>query len=398
MPAVSVITPVFNAEPYIGAAIESVLGQSVGDWELLVIDDGSTDATPDVVREYAGDPRLRVVRREHRGLSAARNEGVSRAMGRLLAFLDADDLWSPEYLERMVSMLDRRPEAVLAFAGWRYVDAVGTVLPQFVVPFGGDPARAERELPWRNAIVPSAAVAQTAAVRRVGGFDTALHACEDWDLWIRLREEGPFVGLSSDLVLYRAHGESMTEDGEAIERERLKVNEKHHGALSGDVASWPFPRRRAVGHTLFVSALAAFRVRDGATGAAKLREALTTWPELSDEEEFYYELACSHQARGLRGTAVGGNADAAELLESLRTLFHGRASWGRAQLALANVALLAGDRRSARHYGSEALRFGGLRSKARAFETMLASWLPAGWLRRLRGWRHALRGRPRAAS
>jgi hypothetical protein len=139
-------------------------------------------------------------------------------------------------------------------------------------------------------------------------------------------------------------------------------------------------------------------VRDGATGAAKLREALTTWPELSDEEEFYYELACSHQARGLRGTAVGGNADAAELLESLRTLFHGRASWGRAQLALANVALLAGDRRSARHYGSEALRFGGLRSKARAFETMLASWLPAGWLRRLRGWRHALRGRPRAAS
>ena len=132
LPAVSVITPVFNAERYIGAAIESVLGQSASDWELLVIDDGSTDGTPDVVREYAGDPRLRVVRREHRGLSAARNEGVSKATGRLLAFLDADDLWRPEYLERMVSMLDRKPEAVLAFAGWRYVDGVGTVLPQFV--------------------------------------------------------------------------------------------------------------------------------------------------------------------------------------------------------------------------------------------------------------------------
>src|SRR6266487_3488722 len=229
MPAVSVIMPVLDGARYIGSAIESVLGQSFRDWELIVIDDGSADRTPDIVRSYTSDVQLRSIRQENRGLAAARNRGLSEAAAALVAFLDADDLWLEEHLEAMVARMEEAPAAVLAFAGWQYVDEHGDLLPQVVIPFDGDPARARSELPWRNSVLPSAVLARTDAVRGVGGFDATLPACEDWDLWIRLLAEGPFVASPKVSTLYRAHAESMTENGHAIERERLRVNEKHHG-------------------------------------------------------------------------------------------------------------------------------------------------------------------------
>jgi GT2 family glycosyltransferase len=382
--AVSVVMAVLDGAAYVGASIESVLRQSFPDWELVVVDDGSTDATPAVVGGFATDPRLRFVRQERLGLAAARNRGLSEAGGSLVAFLDADDQWKSDYLEGMVAALREAPQAVIAFAGWQYVDERGAPLPQTVIPFGGDPSRAARELPWRNAIVPSAAVVRADAVRRLGGFDESLEACEDWDLWIRLCAEGTLVGVPSVSTLYRAHAASMTEDVESIERARLRVNAKHHGPAAGSPAAWPEPRRQAVGHTLFVSALGHLRRGNEEAGLSKLRRALEAWPGLAALDELYFELACAYQARGVRGSPDGLDLARSErLVQSLLPLLGGQASWGRACLALGRVALGAQQRRVASRYAREALRWGESRVKVRGLALLAAAIVPVALSRRL---------------
>ena len=395
-PTVSVVMPVFNGARYVGAAIESVLRQSLPDWELTVIDDGSTDGTLDAVRAYADDPRIRVLCQENSGVASARNRGVSVAASALVAFLDADDLWTVNHLDSMVARMRVTRNAVLAFGSWQYIDEHGTPMPQVVVPFGADPERARQELHWRNAVLPSTVVVRTAGIRRVGGFDTAFQACADWDLWIRLLREGPFVALTQVSTFYRAHAASMTEDGDRIERERLRVNEKHHGVASGPAATWPGHRRQAVGHTLFSAGLACLRTRDVVRGVGKIRQALEVWPELVEQDEFHFELACAYQPRGFRGTGLGGLdvQETAELVRSLQPLPGGRASRARAAFALAWMALVAHDRRTARRHALEALRAPGLHRKASALVLLVRSALPYPVSQRLASWRQ-LRGAKR---
>jgi GT2 family glycosyltransferase len=379
--------PAFNSERYVATAIEAVLGQSLGDFELIVVDDGSTDGTLDAVRSYAADPRVRVVQQEKGGVAAARNRGVSVATTPLVAFLDADDLWLVDHLKHMGALMRAAPHAVLAFGGWRYVDARGALMPQAVMPFGADPERARLELPWRNAVIPSAVIARTAPIRHVGGFDTAFQGVEDWDLWIRLLGEGPFVALPQVSALYRAHAESLSENGDEMERERLRLNEKHHGPASGPAAGWPLHRQQAVGHTLFSAGLARLRHRDVVGGLGKIRAALAVWPALVDEDEFHFELACAYQPRGLRGTGQGlVLQETARLVGSLQPLPGGATSRARADFALAWTALVARDRRSARHFALRALRAPGLRRKAAALRLLVRSALSDRVSRRLAAW------------
>src|SRR5437763_14589481 len=104
MPTVSVIIPAFNAELYIGAAIQSVISQSFQDWDLIVVNDGSTDATPTIVSDFARrDPRIRLINQQNGKLAKARNSGIAAASGEFIAFLDADDVWVPDKLEKQVN-------------------------------------------------------------------------------------------------------------------------------------------------------------------------------------------------------------------------------------------------------------------------------------------------------
>jgi GT2 family glycosyltransferase len=383
-PAVSVVMPAHNASHYVAAAIDTVLQQSYRDWELIVVDDGSTDGTLDTVRTSSSDPRVRVLHQEQSGVATARNRGLSDAASNVVAFLDADDLWVADHLKWMTAALQTAPDAVLAFGGWRYVDRHGRPLPQVVVPFEADPERARQELSWRNALIPSAVVARTASIRGVGGFDPDLQACADWDLWIRLLPAGRFVALSRVSALYRVHAGSMTENGAELERDRLRLNEKHHGVAGGPATDWPQPRRRAVGHTLFAAGLDRLRERDLAGGSSKIREALAVWPELVEEDEFHFELACAFQQRGLRGTDQGLDLhESAALVRALQPFPGGRASWGRSAFALAWMATVAGDRTSARRYARQALHAPGLRHKVAALGLITRSTLPASVSRRL---------------
>ena len=163
-PSVSVIMPVYNGGPYVGAAIESVLAQTETGWALIVVDDGSTDDTPAVLARYAAHPAITLGRQAKAGVAAARNRAAQAATAEWVALLDADDVWRPNYLSTMLAALRAAAGAAAGFAGWQYMDATGTPLPQTVVLPAEAAANLPDDLTWRNALVPSGAIVRRAAL------------------------------------------------------------------------------------------------------------------------------------------------------------------------------------------------------------------------------------------
>jgi glycosyltransferase involved in cell wall biosynthesis len=204
---VSVVVAAWNQAAWLGQAIESVRAQTLADWELVVVDDGSTDATREVVARHAGDGRIRYVHQAHGERSAARNRGIAASSAPLLAFLDADDLWLPEKLAKQVAALDADPAAGLCYTPARFVDAAGRPLPIRKPPrtiAGQVFARLMRG----NVIILASVLVRRSCLDEVGGFDASLPAygCEDWDLWLRIARRWPFAVVDEELTLYRRHG------------------------------------------------------------------------------------------------------------------------------------------------------------------------------------------------
>jgi hypothetical protein len=190
-PTFSVVVPAYNAAETVGDAIRSVLNQTVSDFELIVVDDGSTDSTSAEIERFTGDPRVRHIRQSNRGLAAARNRALDEAHGRYASFLDADDLLLPSYLDAMRRTLERTGAAFAHCDFWILDDATGDVTPW---PFGGlelpsDSNELLRVLLRRN-LIHYAVTARTEALREVGCFKPELRACEDVELWLRLLAHG----------------------------------------------------------------------------------------------------------------------------------------------------------------------------------------------------------------
>lgn len=235
-PTFSVLVPVFNARATLGEAIESVRAQTFDDWELVVVDDGSTDGSADVVAQHAEeDDRIRLVRRPNGGLSAARNTGIASARGRFCALLDADDVWLPEKLERQLPLLDDR---TVVFSD-AYAEDVETGKRE---PYGARLNRPTSSYPsgdafdelLRQNFVPSlTAVVSLPLLRHARGFDEALSVSPDWDLWLRLALEGVrFEYAAEPLAVYRVHPESLSGDGEALRRDAVRVIRHARGRAS----------------------------------------------------------------------------------------------------------------------------------------------------------------------
>ena len=382
-PLVSIILPVYNGSRYLPEALASVEGQSLVEWELIVVDDGSTDATPAVLAAAPTDERRRVIHQANAGLAAARNRGLAEAGAPYVAFLDVDDRWRRPYLAELAAALDRAPQAVAAFAGWCCIDEAGTLLPQCALLSADEAGRLATDLYWRNAILPSGLVARRSALSQTGGFDDELAACEDWDMWLRLIGLGSFAAVPHILMEYRVHGTSMTEDVDQIERERLKLNAKHLGSLDEPLEAWPPLRRKAVGYTYFNTALGHLRHKDMAWARDRIERAVRTWPPLAAEDELYYELGCAFQPRGVRGTAVGLSlAEGEAVIHSV--LFDWLAAdlappqrqqaWARANVVLARLARATGQARAARQFAGRAMRLGGAQERWRALRTWARSW------------------------
>jgi len=207
----------YNSALTIGDAIESVRCQTRSDWELIVVDDGSHDATADAAEAFA-DPRVRVVRTAgNRGPAAARNRGISLAQAPLVCTLDSDDLWLPQYLETMARTLDSNPTAAVACTdAWVLDQTSGRVRKKSAMAFLDPPEPLPddtdtflAELLQRNFVYNSVA-ARRESLQTVGGYDERLWIGEDWELWLRLAAAGfRFVRVPQLLAVYRQRADSL---------------------------------------------------------------------------------------------------------------------------------------------------------------------------------------------
>lgn len=203
IPAVSIIMPCHNAATHLPTSIGSVLVQTFKDWELIAVDDGSTDTTLDWLHAQT-DQRIHVHSQTNQGVSAARNAGLANARGRYVAFLDADDTWAPHFLDKMLDALQAKPEAVLAYCGWQNLGLPGKRSEPFVPPDYETPTKAE--ILFAGCRWPiHAALAKREAVLTAGGFDTRLSNAEDYALWLRIATAAPIVRVPEALVFYHFH-------------------------------------------------------------------------------------------------------------------------------------------------------------------------------------------------
>lgn len=224
MPTISVIVPAYNAERTILETIASVQQQTFSDFELIVINDGSTDRTLELLNTIK-DPRLKIFSYPNGGVPVARNRGISHATGDFIAFLDADDLWTPDKLELQLAALQQHPDAGVVYSWAYYMDEKGeSVQADNPIFFEGN---VYPQLLVRDFIVSgSNCLIRRQAVESVGEFDPSLSSAEDWDYWIRLARHWPFVVVPKLQLFYRYSSGSVSSKVEAMEENNLRVIEK----------------------------------------------------------------------------------------------------------------------------------------------------------------------------
>jgi glycosyltransferase involved in cell wall biosynthesis len=208
--AVSVMMPVYNTRAYVAEAVESVVAQTFEDFELLIVDDGSTDGSTEVLRRLAdGDPRIRLVVRENRGVTRTAAEMVEAARGEFLARMDSDDIALPRRLERQVAFLRAHPEVVAAGSWVQWIDAEGDPLREFHAAETHEEIDRALLTERTNAICQPASMVRADAMRRVGGYRPEFVVSEDYDLWLRLAEVGRLANIPEVLLKYRYRPTSL---------------------------------------------------------------------------------------------------------------------------------------------------------------------------------------------
>jgi glycosyltransferase involved in cell wall biosynthesis len=203
-PNVSVIIPVYNGAAFIREALESVLAQSIQIHEIVVIDDGSIDDTAEIVASYASHG-VRFIQQQRQGPSAARNRGIAETSGELIAFLDADDIWLPEKLQKQIQYLAENPQVGLVTCNMIRWDSSRSV-HSLVTRHLGTPLQLQREITVRNMIGNTSHVlAKRTCIEQAGAFDPSLRWSEDWDLWIKMAYVCQIGIVQEPLVIYRWH-------------------------------------------------------------------------------------------------------------------------------------------------------------------------------------------------
>jgi glycosyltransferase involved in cell wall biosynthesis len=213
MPKVSVVMPVYNGERFLRDSLDSVFAQTFQDFETLCVDDGSTDRSAAILQQYG--PRIRTVRQENAGQSAARNAGVALARGRYIAFLDQDDLWYPSKLMSQIAAIEANPHVILVHCDFDRIDEQGQMVQEGVGVTERASALASSmgQLIGEALIFPSAMMIRKDGYERSGGFHSALQGFEDFDLIARLKQQGEFVMVEERGMAYRLHGQGFTRAG-----------------------------------------------------------------------------------------------------------------------------------------------------------------------------------------
>ena len=209
-PTISVVMTVFNGHRYLWAALDSILDQTFGDFEFLVIDDGSQDESPGILQDYCKrDRRIRLISRPNKGLTKSLNEGLQLARGKYIARMDCDDISLPTRFEKQVKFLDEHAEHVVVGCRCMLIDPEGHWIcekPDIVLEHEQiDEALLKMSWP----IVHPAAMIRADALKRIGGYDERYRTNQDHDLFLRLAEVGKLANLPEVLLLYRQHFESV---------------------------------------------------------------------------------------------------------------------------------------------------------------------------------------------
>ena len=230
-PLVSVIIPTFNRAHIISRSIESVLRQTLSDYEIIVVDDGSTDNTRTLLRDRFGDTVSYIGKPNNEGLSAARNTGIERARGTYIAILDDDDCWLPEKLARQVKLMESDPAPGLVYCGSLKVNGRGEVLEEMKPTKRGD---IFEDLLHRNYLLGPASVALFTrdVLRKSGLFDPDLSPCADWDLWIRMARCALVDFVDQPLVHYVLHEGNMHGNIRGMEKDTFALLNKYWPGLA----------------------------------------------------------------------------------------------------------------------------------------------------------------------
>lgn len=273
-PLVSAIIPCFNYGRFVERAIQSVLAQTWPHVECIVVDDGSTDETSSVLRNFDG--RVRVIHQPHRGVSAARNAAIRVARGEYVAFLDGDDWWHPPKLQAQVGLLDARPAIGCAGCGLEHVYPDGRVERIPGKPNPHDRRAAHRHIALRRFWVSgsgSGAMVRRSVLDRVGLFDETLVAAEDWDLWLRIAAETDIANVDDILVSINRHGTGVFRNARLMAENQWQVYQR-------TVARWPSllsgADRRRIKALILADAAGESPVR--AEAVAYYMRSLAEWP------------------------------------------------------------------------------------------------------------------------
>lgn len=229
-PLVSIVLPVYNGAAFVAQSIESCLAQTYVNFELIVVDDASTDGTPALVQEFViKEPRVRLLRHAaNRKISAALNTGFEQAKGEYLTWTSADNMYRPHALERMLRFFETSPETDFVYAGYSIIEA-GENIKKKVMP------RPACELPFRN-VIGACFLYRRKVMESVGRYAEGLYGVEDYDFWLRVFAVFRPQPLAEDLYLYRRHSESVTADfsrkGKLLDLMREKTQAKNLPALN----------------------------------------------------------------------------------------------------------------------------------------------------------------------
>lgn len=219
---VSVVIPTFNRGWALRTAIDSVLAQTCRDFELIVVNDGSTDDSQEILRSYGS--AIKVIRQNNAGVSSARNRGVRSARGELIAFLDSDDCWLPEKLKTQIAFFDTNPETVICQTEEIWIRNGKRVNPKKVhqKPSGWI-FKASLAL---CLVSPSAAMLRRTLFNTIGGFDETLPACEDYDLWLRISAHYPVHLIDTPLIIKTGGHADQLSRMPGLDRYRITAIEK----------------------------------------------------------------------------------------------------------------------------------------------------------------------------
>jgi glycosyltransferase involved in cell wall biosynthesis len=233
MATVDVIIPAFNASKYLPAALESVGSQTFEDWQIVLVDDGSTDNTAEVVAPFIDrfGPKLRYIRQENHGMSAARNTAIRASTSELIALLDADDVWIPSRLAESVQAFAAQPRAGIAYGLITYMDQEGRPLGTFEGNVGHAEGRIAPYIYMRKVELPCVTVTiRRACIDEVGLFDETMRSTEDRDLWLRIALRHEVAFIPKVLAYYRTSPGSVSTNAQRMLQAQLQFIRKHYGS------------------------------------------------------------------------------------------------------------------------------------------------------------------------